>query len=81
MYLNQRPLPVRHPGGYRGRADRPPAAGQPECGAVRDGTAELPLARRQERGAPALGQDQGLPAAGVHGHLHRLDRHLDPAEL
>lgn len=50
-------------------------------GALCDGAAELPHARREKRGPLALGQGEGLFAACVHGDLHRDNRDLVFADL
>ena len=49
--------------------------------AVRDGAAELPPARREKRGAPGLGQGEGLREEGVHRGVGRVRDHLVPANI
>ena len=75
------PVSFRHPRGHPDRAGlQVPAEGWRRR-SFRDGAAELPPAGREERGTPALGQDQGLPPACLYGDFHRVDRHLGAAEL
>ena len=72
------PLPVGHPGRHpRGPSvEKDPS--RPRTLAFRHGVAQLPDAGRQECGHAALGQDQRLPAKGLHGDFRRIHRHLVP---